>query len=257
MRHTTNRSISFKAGHLPSCAVHGVAACTHPVSACPETLPRLTVCGHPSPRRSLLNGFSIIELTLVIGVLSLLLAIVLPTIKTVHAAVLKKQAAAEATALVQAAIRYKAEYGFWPGQLQEKDADKLTVELRSEFTGRDWIPLIISRPDADFEVESNESGFPTVYLDKNEVFQALRRIGEKQGTTFKANPLNPKGIHFLDLTEETDKNRVSFPDPWGNNYVLFMGLNPRSSFTMSFKVCPLFERQFLRTEGCSIISFHM
>ena len=63
------------------------------------------------------TGFTVIELLMVIGVLSILLAISLPTIKTVHAAILRKRAESEASMLAQAVIHYKSEYGFWPGQL--------------------------------------------------------------------------------------------------------------------------------------------
>jgi len=75
------------------------------------------------PRRA----FTVIELVMVVGVLSTLLAIVLPTIKTVRNAVQRRQAMAEATALAQAAIRYKTEYGFWPGQLESKNEPEGTV----------------------------------------------------------------------------------------------------------------------------------
>ena len=174
-------------------------------------------------------GFSVIELTMVIGVLALLLAIVLPTIKTVRASALRNRAQAEATALAQAAIHYKSEYGFWPGQLQAKDDD--TVELRAEFknlTG--FIPVIISGTNTFTDNIQTTGGTP-VALTKNEVCQAFRRTGRKEGELFKPNPLNPKGILFLDLVNEEDPLTVSFPDPWGQGYILFMGLNPASSFT--------------------------
>ncbi len=177
------------------------------------------------------TGFSIIELTLVIGVLSLLLAIILPTIKTVRAHALVNRAKLEATVLAQAAIHYKSVYGFWPGQVVEKDAD--TVKLGSDFGSQTWTPVIISRYLNDSFTVST-SGADPIYLKENNgngVYRAFRRVGEKQGTTFKPNPLNPKGIHFLDLENEGDPLTVNFPDPWGHGYILFMGLNPKSTFT--------------------------
>jgi type II secretory pathway pseudopilin PulG len=168
---------------------------------------------------------------MVIGVLSVLLAIILPTIKTVHAAALKKQAQAGATVLAQAAIRYKTEYGFWPGQVVENTAD--TVKLGSEFVDQ-AVPVIISRYLNETFAVNPTTGPNPIYLRENNangVYRAFRRVGEKQGATFKPNPLNPKGIHFLDLTDETDPARVNYPDPWGRGYILFMGLNPRSTFT--------------------------
>ena len=188
---------------------------------------RFTIhCSRFTPRAA----FTVLELVIVIGVLSILLAIVLPTIKTVRASVLKKQAAVEATALAQAAIRYKTEYGFWPGQLQAKNDAQDTVELREAFKNEDWISAIISRYlNPDFNV-SVSAGAEPKYLDENWAYQAFRRVGEKSGETFGPNPLNPKGIHFLDLKDESDPVRTSYPDPWGRQYILIMGLNPRSLF---------------------------
>jgi prepilin-type N-terminal cleavage/methylation domain-containing protein len=180
------------------------------------------------------SGFTVLELLIVTGVLSVLLAIILPTIKTVRAATLRNRAQAEATVLAQAAIRYKTEYGFWPGQLMPNTAGGTSaVKLRDDFKNRTDIPVIISRPyEKTFTVTSSSSAQP-VYLDENEVYQSFSRLSKPSGGTvaFDPNPLNPKGLLFLDLEAEGDMNRVSFLDPWGRNYILFMGLNPNSTFT--------------------------
>jgi len=177
-------------------------------------------------------AFTVLELVMVIGVLSILLAVVLPTIKTVRTSALKTRAKAEATALAQAAIRYKNEYGFWPGQLEAGNTED-AVKLRDRFVttaSAPWIPAIISRyGNTGFSVTT--SGTDPVYIDENWSYRAFCRVGEKSGETFKSNPLNPKGLHFLDLTNEGDPDRAGYPDPWGNEYILIMGLNPKSSFT--------------------------
>ena len=164
----------------------------------------------------------------------MLLAIIMPTRKSAHAAILRKKAQAEATALAQAAIRYKIEYGFWPGQLVVNNAAEGTVQLRSEFktalTSEKWISCIISRYGNDgFTVTA--TGTDPVYLDENWAYQAFRRVGDNSGNNFLPNPLNPRGIHFLDMVNEDDGNQVSFPDPWGRQYILIMGLNPHTVFT--------------------------
>ncbi len=181
------------------------------------------------------SAFTVIELVMVCGVLSVLLAIILPTIKTVHDAALRKKAQSEATALAQAAIRYKIEYGFWPGQLEVKNAAEGTVQLREAFKSalksENMISGIISRyGNSSFNVATT-AGTEPVLMDENWAYQAFRRVGEKSGTTFQTNPLNPKGLHFLDLANEDDDDHVNFPDPWGRQYILIMGLNPHSVFT--------------------------
>jgi len=91
-------------------------------------------------------AFTVLELIMVISVLSVLLAITLPTIKTVREAVLRKQAKAGATALAQAAIRYKTEYGFWPGQLVYKD--DVSVKLNDGINNKEaMLHLIVSGPE--------------------------------------------------------------------------------------------------------------
>lgn len=173
-------------------------------------------------------GFTVLELLIVIGVLSVLLAIILPTLTTVRAAALRNRAQTEATVLAQAAIHYKSVYGFWPGQLE---APGDTVALRPEFkvlTG--FIPVIISGPKT-FTDKVTTVGDAPISLNLNEVYQSFSRLRNKGGTVaFDPNPLNPKGLHFLDLEAEGNMNSVGFPDPWGRSYVLFTGLNPKSTF---------------------------
>ena len=177
------------------------------------------------------SGFTVLELTLVLGVLAMLLAIVIPTIKTVRAAVLRNRAGAEATALAQAVIHYKNEYGFWPGQLQVNPDNTVALHLKPEAVNG-FIPVIVSGPKT-FTDNIKTTGSAPIPLHGNEVCQALSRLLKPAGGTiaFDPNPLNPKGIHFLDLEAEGDMEHVDFLDPWGRGYILFMGLNPASTFT--------------------------
>ena len=188
---------------------------------------------------------------MVIGVLSVLLAIILPTIKTVRAAALRRQAAAEATALAQAAIRYKAEYGFWPGQLQVKNAAQGTVELNdatpSEVkSGEKTLPCIVyGHPDFLNDLKArdqdgNDISHLILKLDEDDtdgriIYQAFSTVGDSSSAPYPVNPLNPKGIRFLDLQNEGDRLRVDYRDPWDQSYILFMGLNPRGVFTYDIK----------------------
>lgn len=177
-------------------------------------------------------AFTVLELLIVVGVFSVLLAIVLPTIKTVRASALRNRAKVQATALAQAAIRYKNEYGFWPGQLQPKNDADDTVELRERFKNLTWISAIISRyENAGFTLTTQNGSTAPVYIEENWAYQSFRRIGEKSGDRYQTNPLNPKGIHFLDLANESETDEVSYPDPWGRQFILVMGLNPRTTFT--------------------------
>ena len=185
-----------------------------------------------------------LELIVVVGVLSMLLAIVMPIIKQSRVAVYRKQAKVEATALAQAAIRYKAEYGFWPGEVVY-DTES-SVKPHPTAGGQMYGAIVVG--PASFTQRINAKGGGTasdlLHLNTNEVFQAFCTVGKHNGSSgYARNPLNPKMISFLDmLWPETaprgrlassmmDFDNVDFVDPWDEPYRLIMGLNPRTRFT--------------------------
>ena len=182
------------------------------------------------------KGFTLVELIIVVGVLSILLAIVMPSLTQARTATFKKQARVEATALAQAAIRYKAEYGFWPGEVVWDSDDSVKIHPNSSDT--QMYGAIIAGPESftqNIETREGMDAPAILHLNTNEVFQAFSTVGYPEGAGYKRNPLNPKMISFLDLKNETDFNNVNFVDPWGESYRLVMGLNPRSRFTFTVK----------------------
>lgn len=175
------------------------------------------------------------------GVMAVLLAISLPTIKSIRMAAERKKAAIQATLLTQAVIKYKDVYGFWPGQLKvTSDSDSATpkLELREPFKNKEWTPVIISRYlNTDFQVTTAQGGAP-IYMDENELYRALNTIDpdHKEGTLYRPNPLNPKQIDFIDLDDREQPLTTRFTDPWGQEFIVFMGLNPRSTFTHTINI---------------------
>ncbi|MBQ7191035.1 MAG: type II secretion system protein [Kiritimatiellae bacterium] len=192
------------------------------------------------------QGFTLLELLVAISVLAVLFAIVLPSIRAARTAALKRRAQADATALAQAAIRYKGEYGFWPGQVVlQSPSDKsvrLHTKTQSSLGANGFLSCIISAPASFLENFNTSSGSGNstqtgcLELDTNEVYRCFARVNMQQATQDHQNPLNPKGISFIELSEELDWNRVYKKDPWDNPYILIMGLNPRSSFFLRNKV---------------------
>ena len=191
------------------------------------------------------HAFTIVEMTLVIGIMSILVAIALPTIKSIRLASERRKAAIQATLLTQAVIKYKDIYGFWPGQLMvtaNAGSANPKLELRPEFQDLDSTPVIISRfgnstGDNEFEVETN-NGVDPVYLDQNYLYRALSTIDPENmsGDLYLPNSLNPKQIEFVDLDNQTDINSMGLQDPWGQEFIVFMGLNPRSRFTYTHSI---------------------
>ena len=206
---------------------------------------------HPLPSaRSPLAGhapaFTVIELLIVIGILSVVLAIIMPGIQAIRNATFRRQAQVEATALVQAAIRYKTEYGFWPGQLQPNNDPEGTVKLHNDIHDSvrnqgQTLPRIIYANTAFFNKYQCWDGSgddithrvlklhsDTGLSDGRLLYQAFCTIGRVSAPIYPINPLNPKGIHFLDLKNEHDHRTVDYRDPWDQDYVLIMGLNPKA-----------------------------
>ncbi|MDA3923439.1 MAG: type II secretion system protein [Kiritimatiellae bacterium] len=197
------------------------------------------------------SGFTIIELVIVIGILSILLAISLPTVKSVRNAAERRKAGIQATLLTQAVIKYKTVYGFWPGQLTESNnytTKDPQLELRNDFelnNNEMIIPEIISHYGNDsFTVTTTSNGgnVKTIYIKDNYLYRALNTIdpnpNTKNGSLYQANPLNPKQIEFLDLDNKTVLESTDFTDPWDNQFIVFMGLNPKTTYTheMTFEI---------------------
>jgi type II secretory pathway pseudopilin PulG len=201
-------------------------------------VPFVPLCEKKTPTAA----FTVIELLLVIGVLSVMLAIIMPGTKALRDASNRRRAAAEATALAQAAIRYKTEYGFWPGELQPNNDG--TCKLNSKVADKNnFLHLIISGPstftdDIEFtgNITPNVLRLRTTDSPSNEIYRAFSTVGDAaSGQSHPGNPLNPRAIRFLDLQDEGVFDRVGYPDPWGQPYRLVMGLNPHSTFTFKVK----------------------
>lgn len=205
--------------------------------------PRLTA------RRHSRRAFTVLELLMVVGVLSVLMAIIVPTIKTVHTAALRKRAQAEATALAQAAIRYKTEYGFWPGQLEANDDAHGSLRLNDAIPKKDdMLVLIAHGPQAiidEIEVRDatgskvSDPNLLKLYDDDTPsgrlVYQSFSTVGRATSPPYPVNPFNPKAIAFLDLNNESNHDNVDYRDPWDQSYVLIMGLNPGQTYWFEVK----------------------
>ncbi len=183
-----------------------------------------------------MSAFTVLELMVVIGMLSVLLAIVLPIFRSTREAALRMRAKVEATALAQAVIQYKNIYGYWPGMVTESGGNLTQVTFPN--TTPNW-PLVSKFSNEWFNVNisttSGGSSDEANYIVDNTLYRSLLQFDAEKPDKKNLNPLNSRRIRFLELTDEQDPSRVALPDPWGNQYIVIMGLNPSTTFTYDFK----------------------
>jgi len=182
-------------------------------------------------------AFTVIELLIVIGVLSILFSILLPVFHTARKATLKARAKIEATTLAQAVVQYKNVYGYWPGTVKEVDANRVQANVftpdnrPSNYT--DW-PLVSRFGNETFKVSIRTQDGSTSeanYINDNLLYRSLLPFNTKY--TDNLNPLNPRRFRFVEMKHETQPNLVSLPDPWTNQYVVVMGLLPTTQYTFA------------------------
>ena len=160
-------------------------------------------CGPVSRRPPRRSAFTIVELLGVVLTLATLFALILPAVKLSIRTAQKRQAAADATALAQAVLRYRQTYGFWPdADVQppgDEDAPPTTLLVVDEVPA--WA-------DKDFP------GWSTgvTRLDHAAVIRALLP-GEDSDA-------NPRRIRFLDIPDARIDGDGRFLDPWGVPYAL-------------------------------------
>lgn len=181
------------------------------------------------------TAFTVIELMIVAGVISILLSILLPVFHNARKAAMRSRARIEATALAQAAVQYKNVYGYWPGMVREAgensvQANPFSPDNRpSNYT--DW-PLVSRFGNDTFKVSIRAQDGSTSeanYINDNLLYRSLLPFNTKY--TDNLNPLNPRRFRFLEMKNEAQPDLVNLPDPWTNQYVVVMGLLPSTQYT--------------------------
>lgn len=180
------------------------------------------------------HAFTLLELLIVMGVLSVLLSILLPVFTTARKATLKARAKIQATALAQAVIQYKNVYGYWPGMV--KASDDKPQQNPEAFSSDSSLALISRYSNEWLTVVNKASGNDVNYVTDNTLYRSLlpfdttRPPGEKN-----ANPLNPSRLRFIDLDNEREPNAAALSDPWGNQYIVVMSLSSSTTFDQEFR----------------------
>jgi len=138
------------------------------------------------------RGFTAAEMLTVILILSLLITLLVPSVRLVQRRMERNRAAADANALVQAVMHYQQVYGEWP------------IPAGSSANGSGFYVFGIN------SILTTAACLRTTY----DLSPVLRRLNPD-------SPDNPRQLSFLTLPTNTfDKGE--FVDPWRARYVLVM-----------------------------------
>lgn len=152
------------------------------------------------------EGFTLVELLVVIGIIALLAAILLPAINSVMKKGEQTKAQAQVKALATAWKNYYNEYGKWP-------------VVNNRCLG-----------DARFPASEGANGSYGIPMSSNLVMLLSPNLYDIKGFQSDADnqiigKYNPKRITFLEFDKESIDHTYSLVDPWGQTNMFLFDLN--------------------------------
>jgi len=158
------------------------------------------------------EGFTLVELLVVIGIIALLAAILLPAINSVLKKGEQTKAQAQVKALATAWKNYYNEYGKWP-VTNNNCIGRNDLFAREGINGSYGVPM-----------NSNLVMLLSPNLYDNKGFQSS--TDEDMIKVY-----NPKRITFLEFDKEAIDHTYSLVDPWGQTNMFLFDLNDDAVIT--------------------------
>jgi prepilin-type N-terminal cleavage/methylation domain-containing protein len=188
-------------------------------------------------RRGSIQGFTLIEMLVVIAVIAVLAGVLLPVLTQAKAKARIAVAKAEMRTLQLAIYSYKSAYGVWPGSTMVYQSAAQNVDCNDFTYGTTWpngALLKTGYPTIVSYYNSTSPSYQTCNAELVALLKSSNTVATPQLQALSAAG-NPQGMDLLTVRSARAEGSPGlgpdgvFRDPWGNPYIITLDLDYNES----------------------------